>query len=386
MLYGGHHARGFHFDNVLLHSLVVFCYSLFCFQLFTNEQGKAGRVAPILASIMYSTHPIHVEPISSITGRSDILAGLFMIMSIMACRMGDRMPSSVVLVTLTGVLSTFSKEVGVTSFGIFIASDAIELLSSTRQMLTKSKLGIFARQAARNIGCAIFLTCFHLSLHGDAKMYKWTILENSISTAESRSERVLSYAHVATVYLWKMVYPFNLSYDYGWPCIQHVTSAYDIRNAYTIAAIIAVVFLGWFSFTRRNAILMWSLVLTTIPFIPASNLFFPVGTILAERLLYIPSMGFSLGAGYSIAQLLDGNAVKSLNKQARGVTFILMCVYVAWFGLKTIVRATEWSTEAHLFESALKVCPNSLKVLNNHARVLLKSDPRNAVQYLGKPV
>ena len=244
MLYGGHHARGFHFDNVLLHSLVVFCYSQFCFQLFKNEQGKAGRVAPILASIMYSAHPIHVEPISSITGRSDILAGLFMIMSIMVYRMVDTKPSSVALATLTGVLSTFSKEVGVTSFGIFIASDAIELLSSTRQMLTKSKLGIFARQAARNIGCAIFLTCFHLSLHGDAKMYKWTILENSISTAESRTEeRVLSYAHAATVYFWKMVYPFNLSYDYGWPCIQHVTSAYDIRNAYTLTAALLLCFL-----------------------------------------------------------------------------------------------------------------------------------------------
>ena len=64
----------------------------------------------------------------------------------------------------------------------------------------------------------------------------------------------------------------------------------------------------------------------------------------------------------------------------------MICVYVAWFGLKTIVLATEWSSEAQLFESALKVCPNSLKVPNNHAPVLLKSDPRNAINYLGKPV
>ena len=31
-----------------------------------------------------------------------------------------------------------------------------------------------------------------------------------------------------------------------------------------------------------------------IPFIPASNIFFPVGFVVAERILYLPSMGFSL--------------------------------------------------------------------------------------------
>jgi len=29
-----------------------------------------------------------------------------------------------------------------------------------------------------------------------------------------------------------------------------------------------------------------------LPFVPASNLFFPVGFVVAERVLYVPSMGF----------------------------------------------------------------------------------------------
>ena len=31
-----------------------------------------------------------------------------------------------------------------------------------------------------------------------------------------------------------------------------------------------------------------------LPFIPAANIFFPVGFVVAERVLYLPSMGFSL--------------------------------------------------------------------------------------------
>lgn len=35
-----------------------------------------------------------------------------------------------------------------------------------------------------------------------------------------------------------------------------------------------------------------ALSLIVLPFIPASNLFFPVGFVVAERVLYVPSMGF----------------------------------------------------------------------------------------------
>lgn len=38
--------------------------------------------------------------------------------------------------------------------------------------------------------------------------------------------------------------------------------------------------------------LFQALSLIVLPFIPASNLFFPVGFVVAERVLYVPSMGF----------------------------------------------------------------------------------------------
>ena len=41
-----------------------------------------------------------------------------------------------------------------------------------------------------------------------------------------------------------------------------------------------------------------------IPFIPASNIFFPVGFVVAERILYMPSMGFSLLVALGFEALL----------------------------------------------------------------------------------
>lgn len=50
---------------------------------------------------------------------------------------------------------------------------------------------------------------------------------------------------------------------------------------------------------------MQSLSLMILPFIPASNLFFPVGFVIAERILYTPSMGFSMLVALGFQILLD---------------------------------------------------------------------------------
>ena len=40
-----------------------------------------------------------------------------------------------------------------------------------------------------------------------------------------------------------------------------------------------------------------------LPFLPASNLFFPVGFVVAERVLYIPSMGFCIMVAYGWSKM-----------------------------------------------------------------------------------
>ena len=52
----------------------------------------------------------------------------------------------------------------------------------------------------------------------------------------------------------------------------------------------------------RSRFLAFALMATLVPLAPALNVAFWIGTLLAERLLYIPSIGICLGAGYLLAQ------------------------------------------------------------------------------------
>merc|ERR1719387_2954701 len=58
-----------------------------------------------------------------------------------------------------------------------------------------------------------------------------------------------------------------------------------------------------------------ALAILVVPFLPASNILFPVGTVVGERLLYIPSIGFCL------AILVGLHAIASPATNGQGAVF-----------------------------------------------------------------
>lgn len=53
------------------------------------------------------------------------------------------------------------------------------------------------------------------------------------------------------------------------------------------------------------------------------------------------------------------------------VAFALLMTWVAYFGTRTIRRCEDWMSERNLFESALQLCPQGIKTLNNLAAGML---------------
>lgn len=93
-------------------------------------------------------------------------------------------------------------------------------------------------------------------------------------------------------------------------------------------------------------ILLQGLALLVLPFLPASNLFFPVGFVVAERVLYMPSMGWCLLVAHGWRLV----AKKRAKLAAASLIFLLLA-----FSAKTYVRNWDWKTEYSIFASGLKV-------------------------------
>uniref|UniRef100_A0A1A9WKL7 dolichyl-phosphate-mannose--protein mannosyltransferase n=1 Tax=Glossina brevipalpis TaxID=37001 RepID=A0A1A9WKL7_9MUSC len=114
-------------------------------------------------------------------------------------------------------------------------------------------------------------------------------------------------------------------------------------------------------------VLITSLAFLILPFLPATNLFFYVGFVVAERLLYLPSVGFCLIIGFGLSKIMDWLRTHRMQR-AKQVIIISLCVVLCTLSARTLLRNQDWKNEESLYRSAIKVNPP--KALGNLGSVL----------------
>lgn len=110
--------------------------------------------------------------------------------------------------------------------------------------------------------------------------------------------------------------------------------------------------------TTTSAVIMLSIVFLVLPFVPATNLFFYVGFVVAERILYLPSVGYCLLIGLGVGKLMDTNRTSPRSQRKRNFT-VMLCISltVMMYSVKTINRNADWRDEESLYRSAINVNP-----------------------------
>ncbi|XP_075154079.1 transmembrane O-mannosyltransferase targeting cadherins 2 [Haematobia irritans] len=115
------------------------------------------------------------------------------------------------------------------------------------------------------------------------------------------------------------------------------------------------------------SILLMALTFLTLPFLPATNLFFYVGFVVAERLLYLPSVGFCLLVGFGVSKLFERNrGVRS--KTNRQIILTSLGILILVLSARTMRRNLDWRDEESLYRSAVQINPP--KALGNLGSVL----------------
>ncbi|EDO39747.1 predicted protein [Nematostella vectensis] len=115
-------------------------------------------------------------------------------------------------------------------------------------------------------------------------------------------------------------------------------------------------------------VIVTSLAIIVLPFVPASNVFFYVGFVVAERVLYIPSVGFCIMVGVGV-----GGMWSRFSNSGRRVVLVVVGVVVVLFAAKTMQRNLDWKNEEALYRSGIDVNPakawgNLGNVLGNQGR------------------
>lgn len=340
----------YHTVNVGLHALVTVAVLYVAYHL-VGSTLIAGVTA-----VLFAVHPIHTEAVSGIVGRSEVLTALFTLVSVLALVSALRSGRRQTLQTLWWAVSVgamgcalLSKENGFTTIPLC----AVVYLWMRPRSTFRELAGFLIPYAV--VGLAYL--GLRLAVVGSLTMpTRPDLLDNPLAYVPMLP-RLATAATILAQYLSLLLAPVWLSADYSFNQIPVVASVADPRF---IAAGTLFVLLGLLVVsTRREPTLLLATALTCIPMALTANILFPIGTIKAERLLYLPSVGWCLG----VAWLVSRGGKDRYARVVRGMVVILVVAYAA----RTWVRNGDWHDNYTLFTSALRVSPGSAKTHHNLA-------------------
>jgi tetratricopeptide (TPR) repeat protein len=358
----GPNPLGYHLVNLGLHEVnvaLVYALGILIF----------GEAAPALAlAAIWGLHPVLTESVTNIVGRADLLAA-FGVLAGFFCHVkgasaeGRRRVPWLICLTVATTVGLFSKESAAVLPGIMLLYD-----------VTRSERAPWRQKAPGYAAVAVVFAAFLvLRIGSHVGMMEIDPIENPLVSAGFWTAR-LTAVKVIGKFLWLFLWPARLSADYSfnavplfgwrstrWEDIQALIALAVCLGAVCLAVILAV------RGRRAGRPLFFFLVFFFVALSPVSNLIILIGAMMAERFLYLPSVGLAgcvVAAIYALSRSLKWPAFRRVAWAAFG----LVCLALA---ARTYARNFDWEDERSLWSSAVDAYPESARAHYNSGNALV---------------
>ncbi|XP_033172998.1 protein O-mannosyl-transferase TMTC1 [Drosophila mauritiana] len=432
-LAGGMTPMGYHLVNVMLHCVATWLVFLVARTVLPSRMGV------LAAGALFAVHPAHTEAVAGLVGRADLAACVCYLLAYLSYRrhMMNREWGSLMLTIVLALAALLCKETAITALLLCGLCDVLSPVG--RENSDKVCDGSFSGLASFNFQRRIR----SLSILGFTllcALYCRLSLLPRPSTAFSAADnptahefcfwtRTLTFLYLPVANFGILLWPQELSFDWGMEAVPRIRTLWDARNILTAGfygSLIAILWKGsglrraaspmdfaevanislpllrrlggnschtWLGLTcachhqlyapsYRSASAIYSssspskstswtaapilgTAFLVLPFLPASNLLFYVGFVMAERVLYLPSVGYCLLFGLGF-----GHLWQRVNSSRRSRLMLLcgLALLLGIHGLRTCRRNLAWRDEEQLFRSAITINPP--KALGNLGSVL----------------
>ena len=365
MLGNGTHPAGYHWINFLLHAANV----LLVFALFTRLFARAAdHTFPLalFAAALWAVHPVLTESVTNIVGRADLLAGMAVLSGFLMYlksteATGIRRMGWLVGLGIATAAGVFSKESAVVLPGVIVLYELTFHFPEARERLRSMLLGCTA--TILPIAAMLLQRALVLAASPPAE---FPFVDNPITGASFWIGR-LTAIKVFSRYLWLAIWPIKLSADYSYSEIPLARGSFEDWAAW-IAVAICLGLVTWL--WKRSRLAFFFACFGFLNLLPASNLLFPIGTIMAERLLYLPLAGWLA----CLALAIDSAAGRI--RQVRLVPVLLGLIAIG-FGIRTWVRNLDWRDDLTMASASVLTSPGSFKVHRLLAASLFQAGPEN---------
>jgi protein O-mannosyl-transferase len=332
---GGARPFGFHLFNLILHAGVTWLLFLLL-EALLGASPPAKAVA-FTAALLFAVHPLHTEAVASIPGRAELLAAGFLFAAWILHLNDQEIPA-----VMCFILALLSKESAVVFLPLLLVGD-----------YARGKWKPLLRYTLFAVITLLYLGVLWKAQGGRFGQITISQLDNPLAVIPAHW-RILNAFRVQWKYAALHFYPAKLSCDYSFNTIPiYLDWSHTLPAALAILATIGLWI--WAVYKRRNALILAGGIYLG-GFAVTANIFMPTGTIMGERLAYLPSVGFCLLAA------LGWNWLQS---RKRLVALAALTAVVAAFGMRTMVRNKDWVDNLNLYSAGVRVSPGSAKMHGN---------------------
>lgn len=359
---------------------------------FSRFSQRFLNVKPaLLSAVLFAIHPVHTESVTALVGRADVLSALLSLFVLEIYFSLDYRRHSIaeevtrlIWVVPIAAGAMLFKEIGITVVGVCGIYELWrerrywDRLEWRRVLNARNikELDGFKRSFTRLVilgGTGCFLLVIRLLVQGGT-LPQFTDYDNP-ALHQPFPSRQLTYSYLIAVNVKLVLFPFVLLCDWSMGTIPVVKSVLDLRNLETLVVFVVptlALYLAWkLSNRRKRGIILISVLLIIIPFLPATNLFFPVGFVIAERILYVPTLGWCM--------LFGIGASRVIRKNKKWIGFIF--AYFLILSTRVYLRNVDWQSEHNLFASSLRATWLNSKHWNNVGHTLEDKDWPLALKY-----
>jgi Flp pilus assembly protein TadD len=298
------------------------------------------RFAPLLCALFFTVHPIHTESVTWIAGRTDVLSATFflaaLLLYIKSVSTGHGKGIYFYLGSLTAfAVSLFAKEMSITLLPVIILYDCCFREVSVNQ-----------RTGGRYSRYSGYLAVTVLYLAGKFLLYSRGF-EISLYPGGNLYTSVLTMSKAVVFYIRKLIVPVNLSISHLFPVSISVLDPHVLVSISIITALVVTAVM----IRKRSRETSFSIGYFFITLLPVCHLIPIPGGVVAERYLYIPSIGFVV----FLAILLD----KISRSYGRRYAIVISMVILALYSMGTMKRNRDWRDETTLWTKTIDLYPGN---------------------------
>lgn len=343
-----------HLENVLLHlfnSMLVFEMT----RLLLPSVGSRSSHLPLLTALLFGLHPLNVESVSWISGRTDLLCASFIFLCGIATLKfkHEGTPRYLIAAVITLFLGFLTKEVAIA----FLPGAALILFARNADSKTSGKRNVLIKSALVLVGVVALVFLYYF------------VRDHAFSSDSSRIGITLSvifndlhYALFVCLrafgfYLKKIFLPFPLNF-----------AIIEVDPLYELLAMPLVLFCFWLLTRRtlRSSLFLAGLCLVTPAFLIAFGQV--AWAQYAERYLYLP-LGFILPVLVCyLGQKISTAWPDKINTAAIACVVLLLCL-----GSAVFYRAYVWRSDLRLLADTTNKSPLFKQGWNEYGVALYKT-------------